>query len=55
MNYDLWSEVQYERNSYQFYGLDYNDNSMYQFYGIDNNDSLGIESFKNSDTLFKQY
>ena len=54
MNYDLWSEVQYERNSYQFYGLDYNDNSMYQFYGIDINDSLGIESFKNSDTLFKQ-
>ena len=54
MNYDLWSEVQYERNSYQFYGLDYNDNSMYQFYGIDVNDSLGIESFKNSDTLFKQ-
>ena len=28
MNYDLWSEIQYERNSYQFYGLDYNDNSM---------------------------
>ena len=54
MNYDLWSEVQYERNSYQFYGLDYNDNSMYQFYGIDITDSLGIESFKNSDTLFKQ-
>ena len=27
---------------------------MYQFYGIDVNDSLGIESFKNSDTLFKQ-
>ena len=54
MNYDLWSEFQYERNSYQFYGLDYNDNSMYQFYGIDINDSLGIESFKNSDTLFKQ-
>ena len=54
MNYDFWSEVQYERNSYQFYGLDYNDNSMYQFYGIDITDSLGIESFKNSDTLFKQ-
>ena len=54
MNYDLWSEVQYERNSYQFYGLDYNDNSMYQFYGIDIDDSLAIESFKNSDTLFKQ-
>ena len=41
MNYDLWSEVQYERNSYQFYGIDITD-------------SLGIESFKNSDTLFKQ-
>ena len=54
MNYDLWSEVQYERNSYQFYGLDYNDNSMYQFYGIDINDSLAIESFKDSDTIFKQ-
>ena len=54
MNYDFWSEVQYERNSYQFYGLDYNDNSMYQFYGIDITDSLGIESFKNSDTLYKQ-
>ncbi len=54
MNYDLWSELQYERNSYQFYGLDYNDNSMYQFYGLGINDSLARESFKNSDTLFKQ-
>tara|TARA_B100000768_G_scaffold96914_1_gene90389 strand:- start:937 stop:2751 length:1815 start_codon:yes stop_codon:yes gene_type:complete len=54
MNYDLWSEVQYERNSYNFYGLDYSDNSMYQFYGLDFNDSLGVETFKNSDSLFKQ-
>ena len=54
MNYDLWSEFQYERNSYHFYGLDYGDNSMYEFYGLDINDSLAIESFKNSDSLFKQ-
>ena len=54
MNYDLWSEFQYERNSYHFYGLDYDDNSMYEFYGLDINDSLAIESFKNSDSLFKQ-
>ena len=54
MNYDLWSELKYERNSYHFYGLDYDDNSMYEFYGLDINDSLGRESFKNSDSLFKQ-
>ena len=54
LNYDLWSEVQYERNSYHFYGLNYGDNSMYEFYGVDINDSLAKESFKNSDTLFKQ-
>ena len=54
MNYDLWSELQYGRNSYHFYGLDYEDNSMYEFYGLDIDDSLGRESFKNSDFLFKQ-
>jgi hypothetical protein len=54
MNYDLWSEFQYERNSYHFYGLDYDDDSMYEFYGLDIDDSLGRESFKNSDFLFKQ-
>jgi hypothetical protein len=54
MNYDLWSELQYGRNSYHFYGLDYDDDSMYEFYGLDIDDSLGRESFKNSDFLFRQ-
>lgn len=54
MDYDLWSEVDYERNNYQFYGLDYEDIQMYDFYGIDSNDSLMKESFKEADSLFKQ-
>ena len=54
MDYDLWSEFDYERNNYQFYGLDYEDTQMYDFYGIDNNDSLMKESFKEADSLFKQ-
>ena len=54
MDYDLWSEFDYERNSYQFYGLDYEDSQMYDFYGIDSNDSLMKESFKEADSLFKQ-
>lgn len=54
MDYDLWSEFDYERNNYQFYGLDYEDSQMYDFYGIDSNDSLMKESFKEADSLFKQ-
>ena len=54
MDYDLWSEFDYERNNYQFYGLDYEDIQMYDFYGIDSNDSLMKESFKEADSLFKQ-
>ena len=54
MDYDLWSEFDYERNNYQFYGLDYEDIQMYDFYGIDNNDSLMKETFKEADSLFKQ-
>ena len=54
MDYDLWSELDYERNNYQFYGLDYQDSQMYDFYGIDNNDSLMKESFQEADSLFKQ-
>ena len=54
MDYDLWSEFDYERNSYQFYGLDYEDSQMYDFYGIDSNDSLMKESFREADSLFKQ-
>ncbi|PDH49976.1 MAG: hypothetical protein CND37_00670 [Bacteroidetes bacterium MED-G20] len=54
MDYDLWSELDYERNNYQFYGLDYQDSQMYDFYGIDSNDSLMKESFQEADSLFKQ-
>ena len=54
MDYDLWSEFDYERNNYQFYGLDYEDSQMYDFYGIDVNDSLMKESFREADSLFKQ-
>ena len=54
MDYDLWSEFDYERNNYQFYGLDYEDSQMYDFYGIDSNDSLMKESFREADSLFKQ-
>ena len=54
MDYDLWSEFDYERNNYQFYGLDYEDIQMYDFYGIDVNDSLMKESFREADSLFKQ-
>lgn len=54
MDYDLWSEFDYERNNYQFYGLDYEDIQMYDFYGIDSNDSLMKESFMEADSLFKQ-
>ena len=54
MDYDLWSEFDYERNNYQFYGLDYEDSQMYNFYGIDSNDSLMKDSFKEADSLFKQ-
>ena len=54
MDYDLWSEFDYERNNYQFYGLDYEDSQMYDFYGIDSNDSLMKESFMEADSLFKQ-
>lgn len=54
MDYDLWSEFDYERNNYQFYGLDYEDGQMYDFYGIDVNDSLMKESFREADSLFKQ-
>ena len=54
MNYDLWSEIDYERNNYQFYGLDYNDSQMYDFYGINNNDISMKESFREADSLFKQ-
>ena len=53
-DYDLWSELDYERNNYQFYGLDYQDSQMYDFYGIDSNDSLMKESFQEADSLFKQ-
>ena len=54
IDYDLWSELDYERNNYQFYGLDYQDSQMYDFYGIDSNDSLMKESFQEADSLFKQ-
>ena len=54
MDYDLWSEFDYERNNYQFYGLDYEDSQMYDFYGIDVNDSLMKQSFREADSLFKQ-
>ncbi|MBH18898.1 MAG: hypothetical protein CL851_00560 [Crocinitomicaceae bacterium] len=54
IDYDLWSELDYERNNYQFYGLDYQDSQMYDFYGIDSNDILMKESFQEADSLFKQ-
>ncbi len=55
MNYDLWSEVNYLRNNYQFYGLDYEDNQMYNFFGVDGNDSIAKENFRENDDLFKQH
>ena len=54
MNYDLWSEVNYLRNNFQFYGLDYTDNQMYDFFGVDGNDSIAKENFRENDDLFKQ-
>ena len=53
MNYDLWSEMDYSRNNYQFYGLDYSD-SMFNFYGIDINDSLAKQQFREDDNALRQ-
>lgn len=54
LNYDFWSEIKYQRNSFQLYGVDYSDSLMYQFYDVDFNNNSQLESFKDDDNLFKQ-
>ena len=62
LNYDFWSEIKYQRNSFQLYGIDYNDSLMYQFYDVDFNkrtdldvkDMTAPEANKEIDNLMSQ-